>query len=85
MQKYVIPAIDNSSVYSPICTFIAVIQEINSIMRKIEHIGIAVHDIESANTLFSSLLNTNPYKMEEVESEGYVQVFLSLAKAKLNC
>lgn len=40
-------------------------------MRKIEHIGIAVKDIESSNQLFSSLFNvTGPYKMEEVESEG---------------
>ncbi len=83
MQKYVIPAIDNSSVYSPICTFIAVIQEINSIMRKIEHIGIAVHDIESANTLFSSLLNTNPYKMEEVESEGVRTSFFITGESKI--
>jgi len=40
-------------------------------MRKIEHIGIAVKDIDISNQLFAALLNVDgPYKMEEVKSEG---------------
>ncbi len=39
-------------------------------MRKIEHIGIAVNDIEASNLLFEKLLGTPAYKTEEVESEG---------------
>lgn len=39
-------------------------------MRKIEHIGIAVNDIEASNLLFEKLLGTPAYKMEEVASEG---------------
>ena len=39
-------------------------------MKKIEHIGIAVKDLEQANQLYSTLLNTQPYKEEKVESEG---------------
>lgn len=39
-------------------------------MRKIEHIGIAVKDIEASNLLFEKLLGTAAYKTEEVESEG---------------
>ncbi len=39
-------------------------------MRKIEHIGIAVTDLEKSNALFSALFNVDgPYKQEEVESE----------------
>ena len=39
-------------------------------MRKIEHIGIAVKNIEESNKLFSALLNVSPYKQEEVVSEN---------------
>ncbi|WP_330443267.1 methylmalonyl-CoA epimerase [Flavobacterium sp. C4GT6] len=39
-------------------------------MRKIEHIGIAVKDLETSNQLFEKLLGTPAYKMEEVGSEG---------------
>jgi len=39
-------------------------------MRKIEHIGIAVNNLETSNSLFEKLLGTPPYKMEEVLSEG---------------
>jgi len=39
-------------------------------MRKIEHIGIAVKDLEVSNNLFEKLFGAAPYKSEEVESEG---------------
>jgi methylmalonyl-CoA/ethylmalonyl-CoA epimerase len=39
-------------------------------MRKIEHIGIAVKDLETSNDLFSKLFGNPPYKEESVESEG---------------
>ena len=39
-------------------------------MRKIEHIGIAVKDLETANALFEKLLGAPSYKEEEVPSEG---------------
>ena len=39
-------------------------------MRKIEHIGIAVSNIETSNLLFEKLFGNPPYKQEEVESEG---------------
>ena len=39
-------------------------------MRKIEHIGIAVKNLETSNILFEKLLGTPPYKEEEVASEG---------------
>ncbi|WP_121966982.1 methylmalonyl-CoA epimerase [Myroides sp. N17-2] len=39
-------------------------------MRKIEHIGIAVKDLEASNSLFEKLFGTPAYKEEAVESEG---------------
>ncbi|HEU4497680.1 MAG TPA: methylmalonyl-CoA epimerase [Flavobacterium sp.] len=39
-------------------------------MKKIEHIGIAVKDLEASNQLFEKLLGAPPYKQEEVASEG---------------
>lgn len=39
-------------------------------MRKIEHIGIAVKNLETSNRLFEKLLGVAAYKQEEVESEG---------------
>lgn len=39
-------------------------------MRKIEHIGIAVKNLEVSNLLFEKLLGISSYKQEEVASEG---------------
>ncbi|WGK65848.1 methylmalonyl-CoA epimerase [Croceiramulus getboli] len=38
-------------------------------MNKIEHIGIAVENLEDANALYTQLLGAEPYKEEEVASE----------------
>ena len=39
-------------------------------MRKIEHIGIAVKNLEESNKLFELLFGVSAYKEEEVASEG---------------
>jgi methylmalonyl-CoA/ethylmalonyl-CoA epimerase len=39
-------------------------------MRKIEHIGIAVKDLNASNDLFEKLFGAPAYKTEVVESEG---------------
>ncbi|SHI78501.1 methylmalonyl-CoA epimerase [Flavobacterium haoranii] len=39
-------------------------------MNKIEHIGIAVKNLEESNLLFEKLFGALAYKQEEVESEG---------------
>ncbi len=44
-------------------------------MRKIEHIGIAVSDIDQANDLYAKLLGSEPYKTEEVPSQGVITSF----------
>jgi len=44
-------------------------------MRKIEHIGIAVKDLEMSTTLFEKLFGAPAYKSEVVESEGVTTSF----------
>ncbi len=50
---------------------------------RIEHIGIAVKDLEAANTLYTSLLGTGPYKAEVVESEGVTTSFFQTGESKV--
>ncbi|HIP36307.1 MAG TPA: methylmalonyl-CoA epimerase [Crocinitomix sp.] len=50
---------------------------------KIEHIGIAVKDIEQSDKLFKILFNKSAYKMEEVESEGVKTSFFMLGESKI--
>ncbi|MFN3917602.1 MAG: methylmalonyl-CoA epimerase [Flavobacteriales bacterium] len=52
-------------------------------MRKIEHLGIAVKDIHAANKLYTTLLNTEPYKQELVESEGVITSFFMCGDSKI--
>jgi methylmalonyl-CoA/ethylmalonyl-CoA epimerase len=52
-------------------------------MRKIEHIGIAVADIKTANETYSKLFNREPYKMETVESEGVSTSFFMIGESKI--
>lgn len=58
---------------------------INSVaqLKKIEHIGIAVKDIEESNKLFAKLLGKEHYKMEEVESEGVITSFFQIGEVKI--
>ena len=52
-------------------------------MLKIEHIGIAVKDIEGANKLFAALLGTPHYKTERVESEKVSTSFYKVGESKI--
>ena len=52
-------------------------------MNKIEHIGIAVKDLEKSNSLFSLLFGAAPYKTEEVESEGVKTAFFASGPNKI--
>jgi methylmalonyl-CoA/ethylmalonyl-CoA epimerase len=52
-------------------------------MKKIEHIGIAVKSIEKSNKIYSSLFGYEPYKMEEVESEGVKTSFFKTGESKI--
>tara|TARA_B110000037_G_scaffold40411_1_gene49968 strand:- start:9404 stop:9802 length:399 start_codon:yes stop_codon:yes gene_type:complete len=50
---------------------------------KLEHIGIAVKDIEQSNELFAALFDTPHYKMESVESEGVKTSFFQVGASKI--
>ncbi len=52
-------------------------------IKKIEHIGIAVKDINSSNDLFKKLFGKEQYKMEVVESEGVSTSFFMLGETKI--
>tara|TARA_B100000749_G_C18196373_1_gene370074 strand:- start:39 stop:440 length:402 start_codon:yes stop_codon:yes gene_type:complete len=52
-------------------------------MKKIEHIGIAVSNLEKANKLYSNILGIKPYKMEEVEVEGVITSFFKTSNTKI--
>lgn len=50
---------------------------------KIEHIGIAVKDLDAANEVYSKLLGVEPYKSEGVESEGVMTSFFQTGVNKI--
>ncbi len=52
-------------------------------MNKIEHIGIAVKDIDEANKIYKSLLGYEHYKTEIVENEGVKTSFFSCGESKI--
>lgn len=52
-------------------------------MKKIEHLGIAVHNLEASNILFKKLLGVSHYKIEEVESEGVRTSFFKSGPNKI--
>lgn len=52
-------------------------------MLKIEHIGIAVRDLEKSNALFTALLGAGPYKEEEVASERVKTSFFRMGESKV--
>lgn len=52
-------------------------------MNKIEHIGIAVKDLQASNLLFEKLFGAPAYKEEEVVSEGVKTSFFQNGPNKI--
>lgn len=52
-------------------------------MKKIEHIGIAVKNLEASTVLFEKLMGTPCYKTEEVVSEGVRTSFFRMGDSKI--
>ena len=52
-------------------------------MQKIEHIGIAVGDIEASNKLFAKIFGKDSYKSEKVSSEGVITSFFQIGESKI--
>ena len=52
-------------------------------MTNVEHIGIAVSDLSAAEALYTTLLNTLPYKREAIESEQVTTSFFKVNQTKI--
>lgn len=52
-------------------------------LDKIEHIGIAVKNLEESNALFKGLFGESHYKVEKVESEGVATSFFQVGPNKI--
>ena len=52
-------------------------------MKKIEHIGIAVKDIDYSSRLFSKILGKEVSKSEYVESEGVTTSIFQIGESKI--
>ncbi len=52
-------------------------------MEKIEHIGIAVKDLEVSNVLYQKLLGVAHYKTEEVVLEQVLTSFFKVGESKI--
>jgi len=52
-------------------------------MLKVEHIGIAVADLQSSIAIYEKLLNTVCYKQEEVISEKVITAFFAVGDTKI--
>ncbi len=50
---------------------------------KIEHLGIAVKDIDASNKMYAQLLGVDSYKTEIVESEGVTTSFFKVGESKI--
>jgi methylmalonyl-CoA/ethylmalonyl-CoA epimerase len=53
------------------------------VLRKIEHLGIAVKSIDQSLKVFEALLGTTCYKIERVESEAVQTAFLMIGESKI--
>lgn len=53
------------------------------IVMKVEHIGIAVKSLASADKLFAQLFKKEPYKHETVESEHVTTSFFQMGETKI--
>jgi methylmalonyl-CoA/ethylmalonyl-CoA epimerase len=52
-------------------------------MKKIEHLGIAVNNLEESSLLYEKLFGSPAYKLEEVASEGVKTAFFMIGPNKI--
>jgi methylmalonyl-CoA/ethylmalonyl-CoA epimerase len=52
-------------------------------IKKIEHLGIAVNDLTASIELYEKLFQTKCYKIESVESEGVKTAFFKIGESKI--
>lgn len=52
-------------------------------MKKIDHIGIAVRDLEKSNSLFKKLFNVEPFHQEEIKNQQLIASFFKMNDSKV--
>ena len=52
-------------------------------LNKIEHLGIAIKNLETSDHLYAKLIGTEPYKQESVEREGVKSSFFMVGDSKI--
>jgi len=52
-------------------------------MKRIEHIGIAVKDLEAANKTYRAVMGAEHYKTEVVDTEGVSTSFFKIGESKI--
>jgi len=52
-------------------------------LKKIEHLGIAIKNLDDANMIYEKLLGVPPYKQEAVEGEGVITSFFKCGESKI--
>ncbi len=52
-------------------------------MKKVEHIAIAVKNLQNSQHLFTRLLGTDAYKTEVVPTEGVTTMFFQMGETKI--
>ena len=52
-------------------------------MKRIEHIGIAVNDLDESVKIYTALLGKEAYKYEEVKSESVKTAFFQVGESKI--
>ena len=52
-------------------------------INKVEHLGIAVTDIDISNKIFAKLLGKEHYKLETVDSESVITSFFKVGEQKI--
>lgn len=67
----------------PFAYFAVKLSQTDRIMLKIEHLGIAVKDLEASNTLYAKLLGKPHYKVESVASEHVDTSFFQIGDSKI--
>jgi methylmalonyl-CoA/ethylmalonyl-CoA epimerase len=72
-----------SIIFANLRISISAYYQIKQVFTKIEHIGIAVKDLESANKMFGALSEIGLLKMEQVESEGVKVSFFKVGDTKI--
>lgn len=67
----------------PFAYFAVKLSQTDTIMLKIEHLGIAVKDLNAANDLYAKLLGKPHYKVETVASENVDTSFFQIGESKI--